>query len=241
MNIPSVHFDRNIDQLEHTKLIDLYISCVLFIGYHLTQSIGISSYSLCSDAYYVVFVAFGIVGAHEVRSILVQLLRLGVFIVISNIKPNTKIYSVLTEQYDILLYPYNSISITVNYEQKSFIICVKWNLMERKYEMRKIHETQFLLGGSCEVLQPSKRGLLFSTTTNDDDDDEGFGSIPELAVLFLDRNIKIDVKILQFRSQVSSVTLLLIMLIICRYKWKRLYNHLNTLDAIYFWYSVQCT
>lgn len=90
--------------------------------------------------------------------------------------------------------------------------------MERKYEMRKIHETQFLLGGSCEVLQPSKRGLLFSTTTNDDDDDEGFGSIPELAVLFLDRNIKIDVKILQFRSQVSSVTLLLIMLIKCRYK-----------------------
>lgn len=90
--------------------------------------------------------------------------------------------------------------------------------MERKYEMRKIHETQFLLGGSCEVLQPSKRGLLFSTTTNDDDDDEGFGSIPELAVLFLDRTIKIDVKILQFRSQVSSVILLLIMLIICRYK-----------------------
>lgn len=90
--------------------------------------------------------------------------------------------------------------------------------MERKYEMRKIHETQFLLGGSCEVLQPSKRGLLFSTTTNDDDDDEGFGSIPELAVLFLDRNIKIEVKILQCRSQVSSVTLLLIMLIICRYK-----------------------
>lgn len=90
--------------------------------------------------------------------------------------------------------------------------------MERKYEMRKIHETQFLLGGSCEVLQPSKRGLLFSTTTNDDDDDEGFGSIPELAVLFLDRTIKIDVKILQFRSQVSSVTLLLIMLIKCRYK-----------------------
>lgn len=93
--------------------------------------------------------------------------------------------------------------------------------MERKYEMRKIHETQFLLGGSCEVLQPSKRGLLFSTTTNDDDDDdddEGFGSIPELAVLFLDRNIKIEVKILQCRSQVSSVTLLLIMLIKCRYK-----------------------
>lgn len=152
------------------------------------------------------------------RSILVLLLRLGVIIVPSTSQPNTKFIPFLH-------------NINTTFIMRTIVFRSCWITTQVIYYMRRITWLEAATIWSVDekriwIHVNSCHGILFAI-------EKGFtllfsmmlkgisGSIPESSRVFLDMTVKIDAKILNTVRQVLSVTLL-IMLIKCRYKWKRL-------------------